>query len=63
MNNMEVMTVKEVASYIKLHPHTVSQKARKGEIPGKKIGRSWRFQKTVIDEWLSSRDEIIITTT
>jgi excisionase family DNA binding protein len=49
----EIMTVKQLAEYLKLNFQTVYKKVQKGEIPGSKIGRSWRFQKFVIDRWLT----------
>lgn len=52
MNN-EIMTIKQLAEYLKLNYQTVYKKAQKREIPGSKIGRGWRFQKIVIDRWLS----------
>ena len=55
----EIMTVKELAEYLKLNFQTVYRKAQNGEIPGSKIGRGWRFQKSVIDRWLS--EEIVVT--
>jgi len=55
----EIMTVKELAEYLKLNFQTVYRKVQHGEIPGSKIGRGWRFQKSVIDRWLS--EEIVVT--
>ena len=49
----EVMTVKELAEYLKINYQTAYRKAKKGEIPASKFGRSWRFQKSIIDRWLS----------
>lgn len=49
---MEVLTVEEAAVLLKLNPETVYRKARKGEIPAVKVGRSWRFPKEPLEEWL-----------
>lgn len=49
----EIMTMKQLAAYLKMSYHTLYKKAQRGEIPGSRIGRSWRFQKSVIDRWLS----------
>ena len=46
------MTVDELAAYLKLDAQTICRKARKGEIPACKIGRTWRFSADVIDQWL-----------
>ena len=49
----KLLTVEEVAAYLRINRETVVRKARKGEIPAVKIGyRSYRFHKEQIDEWL-----------
>lgn len=47
-----VMTVKEVAEYLNINQSTVCRLAKRGELPGKKVGYLWRFCKDAIDEWL-----------
>ena len=42
MNN-KTLTLKEAAAFLKIHPVTLQEKARAGEIPGAKIGRAWVF--------------------
>ena len=49
----DIMTIVELAKYLKFKPRTIYVKVKRGEIPGSKIGKSWRFQKHVIDQWLS----------
>ena len=52
----ELLTVDEIAQYLRLNRETVLRKARKGEIPAIKIGyRSYRFYKDQIDDWLKVR--------
>jgi excisionase family DNA binding protein len=51
MSNM-VMTVKEVAAYLQIDQSTVTRLAKRGELPGKKVGYLWRFNRAVIDAWL-----------
>lgn len=48
--NSQIMTVDEVAGYLKLSKITVYKLTQKGEIPGFRIGSSWRYNKDVIDE-------------
>lgn len=43
MSEEGLLTVAEVAAYLKLHPRTVSNKAQRGEIPARKVGGHWRF--------------------
>lgn len=50
----ELLTTKEVASYLKLRPETVLRGVKKGEIPAIKVGGHFRFDKKQIDEWLYS---------
>lgn len=51
MANM--MTTRDVAKYLKLHPITICKFAGEGKIPAIRIGRVWRFDKEVIDRWLA----------
>ena len=53
--NPDVMTVEEVAEYLRISERTVYDWAQKGEIPGGKIGSSWRFSRKRIEEWLNDR--------
>jgi excisionase family DNA binding protein len=48
-----IMTVDEVAEYLDLHPLTVRRLARDGEIPAFKVGRQWRVQRKLLDQWLA----------
>src|SRR5256886_16029004 len=54
-----LITVKEVADYLKLKEQTVYLLARQNKIPSLKVGGSLRFKKSQIDSWLSSRPESI----
>lgn len=49
----DVMTTEEVSKYLRLSIQTVKQRARDGRMPAARIGRSWRFLKREIDEWLT----------
>ncbi len=48
----EVMTVEELAEYLKLDPQTIYRRFRRGQLPGVRIGRAIRFKRDVIDNWL-----------
>jgi excisionase family DNA binding protein len=54
MNNDEIMTVEEVAKYLKMKPQTVYKWAQEGRIPGAKLGKEWRFRKRILDEWIDA---------
>lgn len=49
----QIMTTKEMAEYLKLHEITICKYAGEGRIPAIRIGRVWRFDKDVIDEWIA----------
>jgi excisionase family DNA binding protein len=50
----DIMTIDELAAYLKLSKSSLYQFARVGKVPGVKIGEQWRFQKIAIDEWIRS---------
>jgi excisionase family DNA binding protein len=52
----EVLTLEEVAIYLRLPAETIARQAAQGTIPGRQIEDTWRFLKAAIDEWLRSHD-------
>lgn len=48
----ELMTLEQTAEYLHLHPVTLRNKARKGELPAIKLGRQWRFVREQLEAWL-----------
>lgn len=54
----EVLTPKEAAEYLSVHVRTLYRLVKKGEIPGRKVGGSWRFKKDALDAWLSGKDRL-----
>ncbi len=52
----EILTLKETSKYLRLPIETVLNQALKGNIPGRQIEDDWRFLKTAIDDWLSSKN-------
>jgi excisionase family DNA binding protein len=48
----EVLTIEELAAYLKIPKSTLYKLVREGKIPSQKIGRHWRFRKGAIDYWL-----------
>lgn len=53
----EIMTLKEVAEYLKLAEKTAYRLAAEGKIPGFKVGGSWRFRKNAIENWIDQQTE------
>jgi excisionase family DNA binding protein len=54
----DILTLQEVAEYLKLSERTVYGYTQKGLLPGIKIGNSWRFRKTDIDAWLDAQRKL-----
>ena len=52
-----IMTVEEIAAYLRIPKSTVYKLAQEGSIPAQKVGRHWRFKREVIDRWLENRSE------
>ena len=55
MANDEIMTVEDVARYLKLKPQTIYKWAQTGKIPAAKFGKEWRFKKSLIDKWIDAK--------
>jgi excisionase family DNA binding protein len=52
----EVLTLEEVAAYLRLPKDMIARQAAQGAIPGRQIEDTWRFLKAAIDDWLRSHD-------
>ena len=55
-NAPEVLTLDEVAAYLRLPKETIVRQAAQGYLPGRQIEDTWRFLKAAIDDWLRSHD-------
>ncbi len=53
--NDEILTLKEVAEYLKLAEKTAYRLAAEGKLPGFKVGGSWRFKREDIDRWIEEQ--------
>ena len=49
----EILTLDEVAAYLKAGKRTVYRLAQKGEIPAFKLGGTWRFRSSELDIWIA----------
>lgn len=47
----DIMTLEEVAAYLRLKPQTIYTWAQEKKIPAAKLGKEWRFKKSIVDEW------------
>lgn len=50
-----LLTVEELAKYLKIKPDTIYKKVRKGELPAIKLGKLVRFPKELIDQWITEQ--------
>ena len=51
----DILTIEEVAKYLRVSDRTVYDWAQKGEIPAGKIGTVWRFKKSEVEKWVNER--------
>ena len=51
----QLLDTDEAAALLKIHPKTLQQMARNGQIVGVKIGKLWRFRASVLNAWLEHR--------
>ena len=58
MNNPEsdMMTLRELAAYLKMPEKTLYRIAGEGKVPGFKVGASWRFRRSEIDKWIEKQE-------
>ncbi len=49
-----VMTLHEVAQFLRCHESTVYRLTKRGEIPAFRLGSEWRFLRSKIEQWISS---------
>jgi excisionase family DNA binding protein len=50
-----IMTIGEVADYVKVTERTIYRLAGAKQIPAFKVGGSWRFSKADIDGWIKKQ--------
>jgi excisionase family DNA binding protein len=48
----EILTLEEVAAYLKAGKRTVYRLAQKGQIPAFKVGGTWRFRRSELNRWI-----------
>ena len=53
-----LMTIEEVAAYLRLSKDTVYRMAQAGKIPASKVGTQWRFRQNDVDAWLEENKNV-----
>jgi excisionase family DNA binding protein len=57
---VKIMTVKEVAAFLKLKEATICSLASEGKLPGFKLGKSWRFDMNEIENWIAEMPRTVM---
>ncbi len=53
----DIMTVKDIASYLDVHPMTIYKYVKEGRIPAFKVGASWRIRRDSIRKWMEENEQ------
>ncbi len=56
-----VLTTEEAARLLNIHPKTLQRMARKGQVPGHRIGDLWRFRASELDAWFRGKRDRLET--
>lgn len=58
---VNVMTLEEVANYLRVHPSTIYRLVKRGKLPAFKVGSDWRFNLESIDHWRLQAEGLVET--
>jgi excisionase family DNA binding protein len=50
----DVLTSEQLAELLQVDEKTVRSLAAKGELPGRQLGREWRFSRQAVLDWLAT---------
>ena len=53
-----LLTVSEVADFLRINKSTVYRMAKQGRLPATRVGRQWRFRKSVLDSLVEPTDSL-----
>jgi excisionase family DNA binding protein len=56
----EILTIQEIAEYLKLNEKTAYRLASEGKLPGFKVGGSWRFKRVDLEKWIEEQKDKLI---
>ncbi len=59
-SDIGIMTVHDVAEYLRLSEAKVYKMANEGRVPALRMGKTWRFKKELIDEWIRRETELAL---
>lgn len=52
MSRNDLMTAKEVASFLRINEYTLYRLVSQKKLPAIKVGSQWRFQRRILEQWL-----------
>lgn len=58
-NESEILTIKQVADYLKVTERTIYRLAAAKKIPAFKVGGTWRFSRADIDNWIRQQSSVV----
>ncbi len=53
----DILTIQEIAAYLKLNEKTAYRLASEGKLPGFKVGGSWRFKRIDLEKWIEQQKQ------
>ena len=54
----EVMDIRQASDYLGISPDTLYKYASEGFVPAFKLGNSWRFKRSRLDEWMDRQSDV-----
>ena len=51
----DVLTIKEAAALLRVHPVTLRKKAAAWGVPHRRLGSEWRFSRMVLTAWMQQQ--------
>lgn len=58
MAEREIMTVEEVAAYLRVHQSTIYRMLKRHQMPAFRMGADWRFIRDEIDKWCMEKIKV-----
>lgn len=53
----ELITIKDIAKYLKFNPETIRRLIKNGGLPCYKISKSYRFRIAEVNQWLKKQND------
>jgi excisionase family DNA binding protein len=50
----DILTLQEAAEFLRVPPLTMQRQVKAGRVPGRRIGKEWRFSRSVLIKWMAS---------